>query len=388
MKLSAQQVERFLRQPSVPAVLVYGPDQGLVRERVERLIGAVLDDPKDPFRLSELSADALRGDPGRLLDEARALCLAGGRRVVRLRQAGDQVDGRLPRAARARAARGPGRDRRRRARPGLLAAAADRRRRQCRRDRVLPRRGAGSRRADRSRCWPSTTSRSSPRRGPIWSSIWAPIAASRAANWRSSRSISTPRARSTRRAASRSRPPPRSSATARRSTSTTWSMPRPWARRPGRALPRPPARRGSGPGPAAARAGQPPQPTASARLPGRGRRVDRPGDRARAAAGPLPAPRQRQGRAAAVAGGESGGALSQPARRRDRLQDHRLAGGRLVPASGARRLPRSREQRAAAQPDRPHRRTARCLLHWLPTLLRSARLRGGAAPDASPALRV
>ena len=72
-------------------VLLYGPDQGLVRERVERLIGTVLDDPQDPFRLSELSADVVRGDPGRLLDEARALCLVGGRRVVRLRQAGDHV---------------------------------------------------------------------------------------------------------------------------------------------------------------------------------------------------------------------------------------------------------------------------------------------------------
>jgi DNA polymerase III subunit delta len=33
----------------------------------------------------------VRGDPGRLLDEARTLCLMGGRRVVRLRQAGDQA---------------------------------------------------------------------------------------------------------------------------------------------------------------------------------------------------------------------------------------------------------------------------------------------------------
>jgi DNA polymerase-3 subunit delta len=91
VKLNAQQVERFLRQPSVPTVLVYGPDQGLVRERAERLIGSVLDDPQDPFRLSELDADVLRGDPGRLLDEARALCLVGGRRVVRLRQASDHA---------------------------------------------------------------------------------------------------------------------------------------------------------------------------------------------------------------------------------------------------------------------------------------------------------
>jgi len=95
VKLAAQQVERFLRapDPALPAVLVYGPDQGLVRERVERLIASVLDDPKDPFRLSELGADAVRADPGRLLDEARALCLAGGRRVVRLRQASDLLTG-------------------------------------------------------------------------------------------------------------------------------------------------------------------------------------------------------------------------------------------------------------------------------------------------------
>jgi DNA polymerase-3 subunit delta len=93
VKLGGQPLERFIRQPSAgpPVVLVYGPDQGLVRERVERLLAAVLDDPKDPFRLTELAADAVRADPGRLLDEARALCLAGGRRVVRVRQAGDLV---------------------------------------------------------------------------------------------------------------------------------------------------------------------------------------------------------------------------------------------------------------------------------------------------------
>jgi DNA polymerase-3 subunit delta len=93
VKLGAAQIERFLRtpDPKAMAVLVYGPDDGLVRERVERLVGAVLDDPKDPFRLSELSGDGVRSDPARLVDEARALCLVGGRRVVRVRQAGDQA---------------------------------------------------------------------------------------------------------------------------------------------------------------------------------------------------------------------------------------------------------------------------------------------------------
>lgn len=93
MKLGGAKLEQFLRRPDParPVVLVYGPDEGLVRERVERLIRAVLDDPKDPFRSSELSVDQVRAEPARLADEARSLCLLGGRRVVRLRQASDQA---------------------------------------------------------------------------------------------------------------------------------------------------------------------------------------------------------------------------------------------------------------------------------------------------------
>ena len=75
----------------MPVVLVYGPDEGLVRERVDLLIKSVLDDPGDPFRSSDLAADLIKSDPAVLLDEARALCLMGGRRVVRVRQAGDAL---------------------------------------------------------------------------------------------------------------------------------------------------------------------------------------------------------------------------------------------------------------------------------------------------------
>jgi DNA polymerase-3 subunit delta len=51
----------------------------------------VLDDPNDPFRLSDLASDQIRSDPALLVDEARALCLMGGRRVVRVRQAADAL---------------------------------------------------------------------------------------------------------------------------------------------------------------------------------------------------------------------------------------------------------------------------------------------------------
>lgn len=95
MKLSGRRIEPFLARPdaAVRAVLIYGPNAGLVRERAERLVRSVIDDPKDPFRLSDLTGAALKSDPARLGDEAAALSLSGGRRVVRVREAGDVQSG-------------------------------------------------------------------------------------------------------------------------------------------------------------------------------------------------------------------------------------------------------------------------------------------------------
>ena len=93
MKIPAGKIERFLKapDPAMPVILVYGPNEGLVRERADLLIRSVLEDPSDPFRLSDIAADQIKSDPARLVDEARALCLMGGRRVVRVRQAGDML---------------------------------------------------------------------------------------------------------------------------------------------------------------------------------------------------------------------------------------------------------------------------------------------------------
>lgn len=92
MKIKPAQIAVFLDKPddNIRAVLVYGPDGGLVRERAERLARTVLgDDLADPFRCVTLYAETLAGDPARLADEAAALSLTGGRRVVLIRDAGD-----------------------------------------------------------------------------------------------------------------------------------------------------------------------------------------------------------------------------------------------------------------------------------------------------------
>ena len=98
MKFSGAQLANFLKRPdaAVTVALVFGPDEGLVRERADALVKAVLGDAgDDPFRLALLTADKIRQDPALLADEAAAMSLMGGRRVVRVRDAADGISASL-----------------------------------------------------------------------------------------------------------------------------------------------------------------------------------------------------------------------------------------------------------------------------------------------------
>ncbi len=91
MKLPAGRVEAFLRRPDaeIRAVLLFGPDAGLIRERADALGRTVAADLRDPFRVADLTGAALAADPTRLYDEAAQISLMGGRRLVRVREIGD-----------------------------------------------------------------------------------------------------------------------------------------------------------------------------------------------------------------------------------------------------------------------------------------------------------
>lgn len=93
MKLDARSIPGFLKRPpdEVRAILVYGPDAGLVKERVELLMRTVVEDLGDPFRVADISGDTIADDPARLADEAAAMAMTGGRRVVRVRDAGNDT---------------------------------------------------------------------------------------------------------------------------------------------------------------------------------------------------------------------------------------------------------------------------------------------------------
>jgi DNA polymerase-3 subunit delta len=93
MKVPPARIEAFLRRPDpgVCAVLFFGSDAGLVRERADALARVVGADPNDPFCVAELDAAALAADPARLFDEAAQISLMGGTRLVRVREGSDTL---------------------------------------------------------------------------------------------------------------------------------------------------------------------------------------------------------------------------------------------------------------------------------------------------------
>jgi DNA polymerase-3 subunit delta len=93
VKIEPRQVDAFLKKPDpkIRGVVIYGNDDGLIAERASALARTVCEDLKDPFRVVDIGGDILKGDPARLADEFGAMSLMGGRRVIRVRPAGEET---------------------------------------------------------------------------------------------------------------------------------------------------------------------------------------------------------------------------------------------------------------------------------------------------------
>jgi len=86
MKLPNARIESFSKKPDngIKAVLLYGPDAGLVATRSKEMHVAVVDDLSDPFRTVQFTFSDIKDDPARLADEINAMSLLGGRRFIRV----------------------------------------------------------------------------------------------------------------------------------------------------------------------------------------------------------------------------------------------------------------------------------------------------------------
>jgi DNA polymerase-3 subunit delta len=88
MKVAPARVAAFLRDPGAArAVLLFGEDEGLVRARADALTLLVAGAADDPFRVAWLA----REEHARLSEEASAIAMLGGRRVIRVRDATDTL---------------------------------------------------------------------------------------------------------------------------------------------------------------------------------------------------------------------------------------------------------------------------------------------------------
>ena len=93
MKIATTKIGSFINTlpENIKTVLLFGPDQGLVRERAEVLVHGMVGNLSDPFRVAEISANNLRDDPALLFDEASAISFTGERRVVRVRDVTESI---------------------------------------------------------------------------------------------------------------------------------------------------------------------------------------------------------------------------------------------------------------------------------------------------------
>lgn len=93
MKLTWKQIDPFLKSPDPKArvILVYGPDHGLMQERALKISKTITPDLDDPFNVVTLTSDIIDEDPARLHDEAQAMSMMGGARLILIQNGADKL---------------------------------------------------------------------------------------------------------------------------------------------------------------------------------------------------------------------------------------------------------------------------------------------------------
>lgn len=89
MKIAPRQIPSFINNPdkSLAAILIYGPNTGLVKDYIKKLTAHYLEDPNDPFNSSIFTGAGLSEDPAKFADEAASMSMLGGQRLVMIKEA-------------------------------------------------------------------------------------------------------------------------------------------------------------------------------------------------------------------------------------------------------------------------------------------------------------
>lgn len=89
MKAKAYQLPALKKDISTSflGALIYGPDFGVVNDTAETIMGYIVPNIKDDFAVIKITPSKIKENAGIVLDEANALSLMGGRRVIWVKEA-------------------------------------------------------------------------------------------------------------------------------------------------------------------------------------------------------------------------------------------------------------------------------------------------------------
>lgn len=92
MKVKPRDISSVLKSVGthVRAVLVFGRDEGMARERADQISKQIAPDLSDPFQVAKPTLADIKEHPSILLDELSAISMMGGRRLVRVDGAGNE----------------------------------------------------------------------------------------------------------------------------------------------------------------------------------------------------------------------------------------------------------------------------------------------------------
>ncbi|MBR1648256.1 MAG: DNA polymerase III subunit delta [Alphaproteobacteria bacterium] len=93
MIFKSVQIENYIKKPDdkIKAFLVYGSNDGLITDTVKRIARSVCPNLDDAFQVSELSGEDIAADFGKLYGEFNGQSLMGGRRVIMVSDASNQM---------------------------------------------------------------------------------------------------------------------------------------------------------------------------------------------------------------------------------------------------------------------------------------------------------
>lgn len=99
MKIAPYQIDAFIKSISqnnnLWGALIYGPESGLVSIRFSQIAKSIVSDLSDPFLVSNISKEQFSFDPAIMADEFFSIPMLGGRKLIMLEGAGNDLTSQL-----------------------------------------------------------------------------------------------------------------------------------------------------------------------------------------------------------------------------------------------------------------------------------------------------